>query len=59
MKDKTIVSPGLSGTIKEVHFEEGLRATNGLWMPNWNSSVPEVPDGGVCFCRNTAALQSL
>jgi hypothetical protein len=47
MQDKTIQTVSLTMKLKEVHFEQGLQETAGRYVSIWNSSVPEVPDGGM------------
>jgi hypothetical protein len=55
-QDKTIRTVSLSMKLKEVHFEQGLQETAGRYVSIWNSSVPEVPDGGMpLLCLQTSA----
>jgi hypothetical protein len=47
MQDKTVQTVSLTMKLKEVHFEQGLQETAGRYLSFWNSSVHEVPDGGM------------
>jgi hypothetical protein len=46
-QDKTIQTVSLSMKLKEVHFEQGLQETDDQYVSIWNSSMPEVPNGGM------------